>query len=655
MLHRLRPASSDHLLLLVAGLLFVSGCYEGFGPGNEDRSDWIDTDGDGIPDTPPDGSDADGDTISDLEEGDGDPDGDGQPNSHDTDSDGDGIDDMTEAGDEDPTTPPVDSDGDGTPDFLDDDSDNNGVPDAQEGGDDIDGDGIPNSADFDDDGDGIPDATEIGNPGAPRDSDLDGIPDFQDTDSDGDGVGDIFEGDSDPDGDGLPSYLDPDSDNDGIDDKDEIGPDPANPRDSDGDGFFDFEDSDSDNDGLRDDVELAMGTSSIDRDTDGDGFTDLAEEVAGTDPTDHGSVIEGFYVELAAREEHTITVPFTPEILQADVLFILDATCSMAGVLNTMASNFSQVVSGISIPDVNFGVAEFEDYAYGLMGSATWSDKPFLLWQQVTSNLAAVQASLSSLMTRNGNDDPESSMEALYQAATGQGFDQDCDNNYDSSTDVRPFIADSSDAFAGNTGGVFSALTPGSGTIGGAGFREGSVPILVYTTDNYMRDPDSGYATPSGCSNPAGSSDVAAAVNQIGGKLIGVGTNGIPIPQMTSLAGMTGSSADIDGNGSYEPLVFQGTSSTTVSNVLAGIEAIAGSSNFDLKLDVDQAPYTFVSNIDPAWHNDVPVNTEVTFDLTIVPAVAPEASDQVFLFPMQVLTDSGAVLAEWDLVLVMTP
>ena len=132
-----------------------------------------------------------------------------------------------------------------------------------------------------------------------------------------------------------------------------------------------------------------------------------------------------------------LSVPFTPSILQADVLFVLDSTCSMTGVLNTMASNFSQVVSGITIPDIAIGVAEFEDYAYGLMGSATWSDKPFLLWQQVTSNLAAVQASLSSLMTRNGNDDPESSMEALYQAATGQGFDQDCDNNYDDNNDYN--------------------------------------------------------------------------------------------------------------------------------------------------------------------------------------------------------------------------
>ena len=46
------------------------------------------------------------------------------------------------------------------------------------------------------------------------------------------------------------------------------------------------------------------------------------------------------------------------------MLFLLDSTCSMTGVLNTMAGNFAQVVSGMTIPDVSMGVAEFNDYVY---------------------------------------------------------------------------------------------------------------------------------------------------------------------------------------------------------------------------------------------------------------------------------------------------
>jgi hypothetical protein len=659
------------LLPIPAVLLLLAGCYGALGDGpalpgpGGDGDELVDTDGDGIPDTPAREVDADGDGISNQDEGEGDTDGDGIPDFEDQDSDGDGISDAEEAGDGEVSTPPIDSDGDGIPDYLDEDSDGNGIPDAQEGNGDHDGDGLIDSSDMDDDGDGISDEQEIdGSPGAPPDSDHDGTPDYLDEDSDNDTVPDAMEGGDDPDGDGVPSYLDDDSDNDGIPDQQEAGDDPENPADHDGDGWYDFEDSDSDNDGIRDDSELAAGLDPYDRDTDGDGFSDLAEQVYGSNPLNHGSVIDGYYAELSARSESTINVPFTPTILQADVLFVLDSTCSMTGVLDTMAANFSQVVSGITIPDVAMGVAEFDDYAYGdgwwtSMGNPAAGDKPYILRQQITSNYSSVQSALSALQVRDGADAPESSMEALFQAASGRGYDQDCDNSYDTSTDVPPFLPVSSgpdqDAFAGNVGGVYVSGVPGTGQIGGAGFRSGSVPIVVYTTDNLMRDADGGYDTPPSCSDPAGSNDVASAVQDIGGRLIAVGTNGTPIAQMTSLANATGSLADIDGDGSSEPLVFQGTSGASADFVLDGIEAIAGSSQFDLTLVVDDEPHDFVSAIVPAIHEDVAVNTEVDFAVTVFPGVAQEAWDQVFVFPMAVVGDGTSVLAEWNLVLVVLP
>ena len=105
------------------------------------------------------------DPIPDEVEGTGDADGDGKPNYLDGDTDDDGILDLFEAGDLDPTTPPVDTDGDQTPDYLDDDSDGDGATDVVEG---------------------------VGNPlNPPPDTDGDGTPDFQDDDSDGDGVLDV--------------------------------------------------------------------------------------------------------------------------------------------------------------------------------------------------------------------------------------------------------------------------------------------------------------------------------------------------------------------------------------------------------------------------------------------------------------------------------
>ena len=110
------------------------------------------------------------------------------------DTDGDGIPNYLEGFE--------DSDGDGAPNAFDWDSDNDGIPDGQEGAGDTDGDGVPDFLDDDSDGDGIPDADEVGDdPEDPVDTDGDGVPDFQDTDSDNDGIPDSEDPDLNPDGD----------------------------------------------------------------------------------------------------------------------------------------------------------------------------------------------------------------------------------------------------------------------------------------------------------------------------------------------------------------------------------------------------------------------------------------------------------------------
>ena len=122
---------------------------------------------------------------------------------------------------------------------------------------------------------------------------------------------------------------------------------------------------------------------------------------------------------------------------------------------------------------------------------------------------------------------------------------------------------------------------------------------------------------------------------------------------MNNLANSTGSVADIDGNGSPEPLVFQGISGATVDFVIDGITALSNSGTFDLTLQVDDDPYDFVTGISPSEYPDVAVGTEVTFEVTLYPSVPQTTSDQVFIFPMQVMGDGTSVLAEWELVLVV--
>lgn len=639
--------------IAVLALALGAGCGSSFdsrdGQSRDDDADddsapQDDDSSPGDDDTPIEGYDDDGDGIPNSVEGEGDTDGDTIPDAEDTDSDGDGIPDSQEAGDD--PEEPRDSDGDSVPDYLDLDSDGNGILDAVEGSGDLDADGEVDANDVDDDGDGIPDSVEMGgDPSTPVDSDGDLTPDYLDLDSDADGVLDADEGGDDYDGDGTPNYLDLDADGDGILDLED------GATDVDGDGRPNFLDTDSDNDGIAD----PSDPNRNDRDTDGDGYTDLAEQTIGTSPTNAGSQpgSDVFYAELTTRSDTAVVVPFTPEIRYGDVLFVLDTTCSMGGVLSTMSNYFSQAVTQASalIPDLTYGVATFNDYNYSGYGSG--SDKPFWLKQQQTTNTSQVQSTLSGLTYFGGADGPESSMEAIYQAATGYGFDQDCDNGYDSGDDVYPFRNTGADAFGGSVSGVYNAAVPGTGNLGGSGFRSGAVPIIVVTTDNEMRDADAGSVPPS-CSTPAGLSGTASALNALGAKLIGIGTTGLPISKMTSLANLTGSTADLNGDGLPDPLVFQTTASDVVTRLVEGITALTNSVTYDLSLDVDDpSGYGFVTSIDPPVHTAVAAGTPVDFTLTVSTAVTPTESDQVFVLQLTVLGNGSVVLDELTLLLVV--
>ncbi|NOY24490.1 MAG: hypothetical protein GXP62_01320 [Oligoflexia bacterium] len=627
------------------------------------------------------GADYDGDTILDLDEGTDDADADGLPNFQDDDSDGDTIKDFIEAGDSDLLTLPIDSDGDSTPDYLDLDSDNNCISDELEknptgtGPGDTDGDGVPDYADPDNDGDGISDIIEIGGSCAITDTDLDGTPDYMDTDSDNDGIGDIFEAGTneyesnpvDTDGDGVPDYLDQDSDDDGISDADESGVSSVDqePRDTDGDGSYDFADTDSDGDGLSDRDELYLYlTDPYDADTDGDGFSDGGEIAAGTDPLDDTSVIDGIYVEVGERTETEEQFDFDVQIQMGDIGFLVDTTCSMSGTASAMAGEFSQIVTqlALSIPDAEYAFSTFDDYAYAGYGSSSYGDKPFYLRKQITSSTSQVQTEMSAFEIHGGSDAPEASMEALVQASVGGGYDQNCNSVYDNSTDIRPFFASSDDPFGGLGGENWSASPPGGGDIGGMGFRDFALPIIVYASDTYMRDPENGYGTPNGCPADAGFSDVVSGMSDLGGYLIGICTNStLCTPQMEDLAGATGSYADTDGDGVIDnPLVFEwsGSSEDFRSTIVQAIENLINSIQFDrVALEVVGDEWGFVTSIDPEAYDNVSElgagSTTLSFTLNFRGVVAATTEDQLFGMTLNVIGDDTILLDTLDIIVVV--
>jgi hypothetical protein len=480
------------------------------------------------------GDDRDDDGIPNEIEGDGDTDGDGTPNWRDDDSDGDGLLDAAEAG-ADPTMP-VDSDGDGAPDFLDTDADGNGWPDAGEGGADTDGDGIADNADPDNDDDSLLDGLELDGP-TPVDTDGDGTPDIDDTDSDDDTVIDFQDRVGDPDADGLPSFRDPDSDGDGIPDAVEAGDaDPATAAvDTDGDGIPDFLDTDSDADGVADADEDLDGDGVLDpgetdptsADTDGDGTPDLVEIVAGTDPQDPlaNPIADGdfFFVLPYMGPGGSGQLDFSTDLRKADVFFSVDTTGSFQEEIDNIQASLAQIVTdvGALIPDAAFGVGRFEDFPvdpFGLPG-----DAPYALLQRVTTDVPALTTAVGALGPAGGGlDTREAGYEALYQWASGVGLPAFALSPFDPSV------------------GFDAAL--GHGTIGGAGFREGALPILIQVTDAAAHA-DTDYPASFGAHSDAAT---LFALGVIGARLIGidslenVGTANDPRAQLEALALATG-------------------------------------------------------------------------------------------------------------------
>ncbi len=645
-------------------LLLATGC--GVPVVKGDTGDTSETD------VPVDLTDSDSDTITDTDEGELDTDGDGTPDYLDTDSDNDGIPDSTEAGDADLTTAASDSDADGSPDFRDPDSDNNCVEDGVEGGGaapvDSDGDGTTDPYDADNDGDGIADEDEIGSSCYPVDTDGDGTPDYLDDDSDADGISDTIEGGGgedpvDTDDDGLADYLDPDSDGDGTTDTEESGGD-EDPRDTDEDGIPDYADADSDGDGLLDVDEAGYGTDAYDSDSDSDGYSDGGEVAAGSDPTESYSTPGDGYIELAEGATETMILELTLEGSRTDIVFLLDTTCSASGTLNALNDRFYDIVDALSedISDAQYAFATYDDYAYGSYGSAGY-DLPFILQKQITNDVIEVATAIDATNVHSGGDAAEAGMEALYQTLTGEGYDMGCDGEYDEDYDVQPFKASPSDPFGATGGQAYDPSDDSTGDYGGVGFRDYALPVIVYITDGYLRDPDaSGWYsyTPGGCPMDAGSDDVTAAAEELGATLIGVAVSlggyygAYAADQMEDLSDATGS-VNEDG----DPLVIEWNNSDEDALEEELVEAISGLSGgigyTSVSLVAVDDAYGFISSISPESAEVGPedLGDTLDFSLRLSSPVPATSEDQIFTISVAFVADGSVILETREIVIVV--
>jgi hypothetical protein len=382
-------------------------------------------------------------------------------------------------------------------------------------------------------------------------------------------------------------------------------------------------DDDADGDGF--DAESQGGEDCNDADPDAfPGAYDLPNDGVDQDCDGADRELDGAVVAFGEQVDYDLLVSLEG-LGGLDVAFLMDTTCSMGTALSGLS--FTDVAAGLTgvVDDLRLGYATFDDYAYGSYGTAG-TDKPFILRRQVTSDLAAVQAELDDSVLHSGGDGPEGSMEALYQALTGAGYDQDCDGSYDTSSDVFPLMASATDPFSGLGGESWDGSVAGGGARGGLGFRGGTTPVILYITDNYMRDPDAGYGTPGGCPLDAGAADVIDAAADLGAFLVGISTgSGYGAAQMAALATSTGSLVDSNGDGVADDPAVYTTSGSAITD--AAIEALLDVAAVispqgvyaECSLAVKSDPYAMVTGIDPASYTDVDVElvSDLAFTVTL--------------------------------------
>lgn len=203
-----------------------------------------------------------------------------------------------------------------------------------------------------------------------------------------------------------------------------------------------------------------------------------------------------------------------PEQPKVDILFLFDDTVSFIPYIEHVTDVITDVIAVLESErpnhDFGFGVARFEDF-----GGPGWTfcggprpceedrdkrinGRPFILNQPVVTiadagSKDARNALIIDALQRQapgfGGDDPESAVsDALFQAATGLGFDGNGDGSKLGLAGNQPAGSLTIQTTPDESGDVppFSTLVSGvpvSGTVGGAGFRSDSLKLIFLATD----------------------------------------------------------------------------------------------------------------------------------------------------------------------------
>jgi hypothetical protein len=301
----------------------------------------------------------------------------------------------------------------------------------------------------------------------------------------------------------------------------------------------------------------------------------------------------------------------------------------------------SNVIPSIrtTIADSQFGVGQFRDFplnGYGAVG-----DQPFTLRQAISSNNTSVLTAVNGLSAAGGGDFSESSLEGIYQVATGDGL----------------------------TGPSPTSVPVNHTGVGGVGFRASSSRVIVAMSDAIAHAP--GEADATGCGTPYAEPVLSAAhtraqtksaLDAICARVIGVTSTGgtcNSLADFSDLAthtgarvppsawdvgtrpagcaasqcctGINGSGVAVDANGLC-PLSLQipGTGAGLDAQLINGVRALAQFAAFDVTSERAGATMDVAGNPLPGSFSTSDFVTAVMPVSSMVPPAPPVITPPTF-------------------------
>lgn len=398
------------------------------------------------------------------------------------------------------------------------------------------------------------------------------------------------------------------------------------------------------------------------------------------------SINPGSPVCLNGRASYPVSITLPPSAVNSkvDVFFLFDDTGSFEPFVPQVRNIFSNLVTSLetSLPGVEFGfgVGRLEDY--GGPGADFSADvtttRPFILGQPIVTAATAGGASTRNTLINGalerttpggGGNLPESSIEGLFQVATGAGFDGDGNGSNLNSGNAGTPATQTSPGDSGDVPPFSSNTATTSGTLGGVGWRDGALHLVILATDissvaafpagapipativgtNGISEPITAFAntsttpgdnrfgfvsntkslatnTVNGAVAPAGAATVQAtvnALNALGIRVLGMGPDAAPSTSagpsadesvwLSAMARLTGA---VDGGGN--PLVFDtnvplGTLTTSIANAIRTSSTLP----VNITLSATGLPAGLNFSFTPPVVNGVGPGGTANFDVTL--------------------------------------